>query len=67
MWHNGFMKDKKSRWLSVLLTAKTHRELTVLALDGGVTLAILVESLVEKFLENKEWQLQAILKAEDLK
>ena len=63
LWHNGFMLDKKSRWLSVLLTAKTHRELTVLALDEGITLAVLIKSLVEEFLENEEWQLQAISKA----
>ena len=61
------MKDKKSRWLSVLLTAETHRELTVSALDEGITLAVLIKNLVEEFVENKEWQSQVILKIKDLK
>ena len=61
------MLDKKSRWLSVLLTAKMHRELTVLALDEGITLADIAKSLIEEFLENEEWQLQAISRALETK
>lgn len=58
---------KAPRWISILLAAEMHRELTVLALDESITLAILGRSLIEEFLGNREWQLSAISRAKALK
>lgn len=69
-WYNGFMEGKKyksSRWVTVLLTAEAHRELTVIALDAETSLAKLSRAIFNSFLEgNKERQLPAISKAKEM-
>lgn len=66
MRYNGFMVDKNnklSRWVTVLLTAEAHRELTVMALDAEVSLAKLARTIFCSFLEeDKAWQSQVISK-----
>ena len=43
------MEDKNSRWISILVSAKTHKELTIIALDKGVSLGKFTTDFVTNF------------------
>ncbi len=45
--------SKKHRWISVLVSAKEHKGLAVLALDEGITLAELLKTAVREFLKER--------------
>lgn len=58
---------KPPRWITTLLAAEAHKELTVIALDAEITLAKLGKAIFKSFLEgDKEWQSQVISKAKAL-
>ena len=49
------MNDRKEpRWISVLIDAQAHRDLTVSALDKGTTLGELVKVIIMEFLEKEK-------------
>ena len=54
--------QKDFRWISILLTAEQHKELSIMALTQGANLGTLGKKVFEEFLENKEWQSQVISK-----
>lgn len=44
-------KDKKSRWVSILVTAEIHKELTIIALDKDVSLGDLTKKIIADFVD----------------
>ena len=48
------MGKQPHRWVSVLVSAQEHKDLTVLALDESTTLAELLRTLIREFLEGRK-------------
>ena len=44
---------KEPRWISVLVNAEDHKELTIRAIDEGTTLAELVKNIISEFLRKE--------------